>query len=81
MKGFPFQYFGFENSTDCIVYGVTKSQTQLSDFHIISALIGFLEEQAYNEDLEESVEFQKLFQGHPGHEVHRCILFGLLSIL
>ena len=66
---------------DCIVYGVTKSQTQLSDFHIISALIGFLEEQAYNEDLEELVEFQKLFQGHPGHEVHRCILFGLLSIL
>ena len=26
VKGVPFQYFGFENSTDCIVYGVTKSQ-------------------------------------------------------
>ena len=65
----------------CIVYGVTKSRTWLSDFHVTSALIGFVEEQAYNEDLEESVEFQKLFQGHAGHEVHRCILFGLLSIL
>ena len=28
-----FQYSGLENSMDCIVHGVTKSQTQLSDFH------------------------------------------------
>ena len=27
------QYSGLENSMDCIVHGVTKSQTQLSDFH------------------------------------------------
>ena len=26
-KGYPFQYFGLENSIDCIVRGVTKSQT------------------------------------------------------
>ena len=64
-----------------IVHAVAKNQTRLSDFHVTSALIGFLEEQAYNEDLEEPVEFQKLFQVHPGHEVHRCVLFGLLSIL
>ena len=32
-KGYPLQYSGLENSTDCIVYGVTKSQTGLSDFH------------------------------------------------
>ena len=25
---------GLENSMDCIVHGVTKNQTQLSDFHI-----------------------------------------------
>ena len=32
-KGYPLQYTGLENSMDCIVHGVTKSQTQLSNFH------------------------------------------------
>ena len=32
-KGYPLQYSGLENSMDCIVHGVTKSQTRLSDFH------------------------------------------------
>ena len=32
-KGYPVQYFGLENSVDCIVHGVTKSQTGLSNFH------------------------------------------------
>ena len=32
-KGYPFQYSGLENSKDCIVHGVTKSQTRLSGFH------------------------------------------------
>ena len=32
-KGYPLQYSGLENSMDCIVRGVTKSRTQLSDFH------------------------------------------------
>ena len=32
-KGYPLQYFGLENSMDCIVYGVAKSRTQLSKFH------------------------------------------------
>ena len=31
--GYPLQYSGLENSMDCIVYGVAKSQTRLSDFH------------------------------------------------
>ena len=35
-KGYSFQYSGLENSMDCIVHGVTKSWTQLSDFHFIS---------------------------------------------
>ena len=26
-KGYPLQYSGLENSMDCIVYGITKSQT------------------------------------------------------
>ena len=32
-KGYPLQYSGLENSTDCVVHGVAKSRTQLSDFH------------------------------------------------
>ena len=32
-KGYPCQYSGLENSMDCIVHGITKSQTQLTDFH------------------------------------------------
>ena len=32
-KGYPLQYSGLENSMDCIVHGVTKSQTRLSHFH------------------------------------------------
>ena len=31
-KCYPLQYSGLENSKDCIVHGVTKSQTRLSDF-------------------------------------------------
>ena len=34
-KGYPLQCSGLENSMDCIVHGVAKSQTQLSDFHFI----------------------------------------------
>ena len=32
-KGYPFQYSGLENSMNCIVHGVSKSQTQPSDFY------------------------------------------------
>ena len=32
-NSYPLQYFGLENSMDCIVHGVAKSQTRLSDFH------------------------------------------------
>ena len=31
-KGCPLQYSGLENSMDCVVHGVTKSRTRLSDF-------------------------------------------------
>ena len=30
---YPLQYSGQENSMDCMVHGVTKSWTGLSDFH------------------------------------------------
>ena len=37
-KGYPFQYYGLENSMDCIVHGVARGQTQLSDFHSLHSL-------------------------------------------
>ena len=35
-KGCPLQHSGLENSMDCTVHGVTKSQTRLSNFHFTS---------------------------------------------
>ena len=35
-KSYPLQYSGLENSMDCIVHGVPKDQTRLSDFHFLS---------------------------------------------
>ena len=32
-KGYSIQYSSLENSMDCVVHGVTKSQTRLSAFH------------------------------------------------
>ena len=32
-KGYPLQYSGLENPIDCLVHGVTKSRTRLSNFH------------------------------------------------
>ena len=34
-KGYPLQYSGLESSMDYTVHGVPKSQTQLSNFHIV----------------------------------------------
>ena len=31
-NSYPLQYSGLENYMDCVVHGVTKSQTRLSDF-------------------------------------------------
>ena len=33
-KGYPLQYSGLENSMDCIVQGVAKSQTRMNDFQL-----------------------------------------------
>ena len=41
-KGYSLQYSGLENSMDCIVHGVAKSQTRLSDFHFHFGLLGVI---------------------------------------
>ena len=35
-NGCPFQYSGLKNSMDCIVHGVARNWTRLSDFHFTS---------------------------------------------
>ena len=40
-KGYPLQYSSLENSMDCIVHGVTKSQTRQSNFHFTQNLTNF----------------------------------------
>ena len=35
-NGYPVPFSGLENSMDCIVIGVAKSRTRLSDFHFTS---------------------------------------------
>ena len=35
-KGYPLHYSGLENSMECVVHGVAKSWTRLSDFHFTS---------------------------------------------
>ena len=37
-KGCPLEYSGLENHMDCIVHGIAKSRTRLSDFHFHSSL-------------------------------------------
>ena len=38
-NGYALQYSGLENSMACSVHGVTKSWTQLSDFHFLSFIM------------------------------------------
>ena len=37
-NSYPLQYSGLKNSTGCIVPGIAKSQTRLSDFHFQQAV-------------------------------------------
>ena len=37
--GYPLRYSGLENSMDCTVHGVTKSQSRLSGFHFHSNIV------------------------------------------
>ena len=45
-KGYLFQYSGLENSMDCTVHEVAKSQTQLNDFYLSIDLLSILFEEA-----------------------------------
>ena len=59
-KGYPLQYSGLENSMDCIVHGVTKSQTRLSDFrfHHFIRRVGEPYKDVLNRELENGKKIQ-----------------------
>ena len=38
-NGYPLQYSGLEDSMDCVVHGVAKSWTRLSDLHSLHFII------------------------------------------
>ena len=38
-KGYPLHYCGLENSMDCVVRGIAKSRTRLSDFHFQGCIL------------------------------------------
>ena len=42
-KGYPLQYSDLENFMDCIVHGVAKSGTWLSDFHFLYRKVQMLQ--------------------------------------
>ena len=52
-KGYPLQCSGLKNSLDCIVHGVAKSPTQLSDFHFQSTVFSLKQSEGTKTLLEE----------------------------
>ena len=68
-KGYPLQYSGLENSMDCIVHGVTKSQTGLSDFHF------------YFTSNKKTAPESEVFTLGKGRKIERVLSFQLLFSL
>ena len=65
-KGHPLQYSGLEKSMDCIVQGVSKSQTWLRDFHMWKARLPFR-----NNNLITSQPIKELAQPYSQSEISR----------
>ena len=65
-KGYPFRYSGLENSIDCIVHGVAKNQTQLSDTS--------LENNDTSGQKEQVPETQEMSQTGPSNTVFPMVL-------
>ena len=47
-KGYLLQYSALKKSMDCIVHGVSKSQTRLSDFHFTQTVFTSFKRFAWN---------------------------------
>ena len=84
-KGYPFQYSGLENSMDCIVHGVTKSQTQLSDLHfqgnVSWKLLLSIHKQGWNLIFQIMCRLEEIvFSSERRREIHRDT-FGVYSLV
>ena len=90
-NGYPLQYSGLENSKDCMVHGVAKSRTQLSNFHYAPYIYLRRHQQqtkCYNEIFpenskfckEEQTEVENGWQGDRRKQVYYLIK-GCLSIV
>ena len=73
-KDYPLQYSGLENSMDCIVHRVAKSQTRLSDFHRISLIAQVVK----NLPAMQEISVQSLGWEHP-LEKGKATLSGILA--
>ena len=67
-KGYPLLYSGLENSMDCIVHGVAKNQTWLSDSHFQGAGTDDLE---YVESNDSELSFQAGWENRDNDEYRR----------
>ena len=84
---YPLQYSGLENSMDCIVRGVTKSQTRLSDshFHYLNQFAIHLELAQHCKSTIVCVSASVLFDSlwprglYPGCSVHRILQARILE--
>ena len=77
-KGYPLQYSGLENSMDCIVHGIAKSQTPLSDFHF-HFLVSLMAQMVKNLSAMQETQVQFLSQEDPleeGMTTHSSIIAG-----
>ena len=75
-KGYALQYSGLENSLDCIVHGVAKSRTQLSNFHFQPH---DLVAQKKPQGKEDGSTLLAWFLAAGGHHFHHFILQSQIS--
>ena len=67
-KGYPLQYSALKNSMECIVHGVAKGRTQLSNFTSLH----------FKKD--RSPIFQSLWEGESLHNFYKCQLGNTNSL-
>ena len=73
-NSYPLQCSGLENSMNCIVHGVAKSQTRLSNSHFTSSSGEEAEEQRQNHQPQATPACRCIGQGsRPGSQKYLCV--------
>ena len=68
-KGYPLQCSGLENSMDCIVHGITKSQTQLSDFYSLGTCAKIRKREVF---FDSATPFAEIYHKEISISVEKC---------